>query len=182
MCGIVGFFKTGETANPLPTEARLNEAAALLAHRGPDAGGVRLWPDDGLGLAHRQPTNPFHLLIKPFTSPSTARSPISGRLKKNWKKKASALKLKPTPKSSWKGIKFGDWMNFFAEPPACLPSRSMTQQRKLLLWLGTARGRNLSSIAIIKGWLFLDLRSKRFSRSTPLSNKWTRMASTLISP
>ncbi|MBI3297531.1 MAG: asparagine synthase (glutamine-hydrolyzing) [Elusimicrobia bacterium] len=55
MCGIAGFLSRAD-AKPEPgaARARLEAAAAALAHRGPDAAGVRWLHDHGLGLAHRR--------------------------------------------------------------------------------------------------------------------------------
>ncbi len=53
MCGIAGLYDpTG--LDPEPTRGRLIRAAEVLAHRGPDASGVLLWPQDGIGMAHRR--------------------------------------------------------------------------------------------------------------------------------
>ncbi|MFA5139457.1 MAG: asparagine synthase (glutamine-hydrolyzing) [Elusimicrobiota bacterium] len=49
MCGIAGFCRP----EPLP-EGLLRGAADLLAHRGPDACGVRVLPQEGVGFAHRR--------------------------------------------------------------------------------------------------------------------------------
>lgn len=52
MCGIVGFFRPGARIEEGPARRRLQAAADLLRHRGPDACGVVLKAEQGIGFAH----------------------------------------------------------------------------------------------------------------------------------
>lgn len=54
MCGILGIYQPEGGFDPAAVERRLGEAAALLAHRGPDACGISLLPEDGVGFGHRR--------------------------------------------------------------------------------------------------------------------------------
>ncbi|MBI3552314.1 MAG: asparagine synthase (glutamine-hydrolyzing) [Elusimicrobia bacterium] len=52
MCGIAGVFKAQGAFDAAGAERRLDEAVKAIAHRGPDARAVRVWPQWGLGLGH----------------------------------------------------------------------------------------------------------------------------------
>jgi len=53
MCGIAGIYQEG-AFDAEDAEARLRQAASAIAHRGPDAEGVKTWPAEGVGLASRR--------------------------------------------------------------------------------------------------------------------------------
>lgn len=54
MCGILGIYRPAGGFDAQDARSRLEAGAALLAHRGPDASGVTLWPGQGVGFAHRR--------------------------------------------------------------------------------------------------------------------------------
>ena len=55
MCGILGLYNPTTAAfDAKGAHSRLERGLALLRHRGPDAGGVRVWPERGLGFGHRR--------------------------------------------------------------------------------------------------------------------------------
>ncbi|MBI5882924.1 MAG: asparagine synthase (glutamine-hydrolyzing) [Elusimicrobia bacterium] len=54
MCGIVGVFQPRGAFDPVRAERSVAQAAELLAHRGPDAGGSRVLPEHGLCFGHRR--------------------------------------------------------------------------------------------------------------------------------
>lgn len=54
MCGILGIFRPDGNGEPEQARRRLKAAAALIAHRGPDAEGIQDLPGHGLAFAHRR--------------------------------------------------------------------------------------------------------------------------------
>lgn len=54
MCGLAGFFRPGAPLDAAAAGRALTAAGAAMAYRGPDASGVKVLPDHGLGLAHRR--------------------------------------------------------------------------------------------------------------------------------
>lgn len=54
MCGIAGIYRPGGLVQPRAAEASVREACRRLAHRGPDAEGVKLLPKEGVILGHRR--------------------------------------------------------------------------------------------------------------------------------
>ncbi|MFA6028956.1 MAG: asparagine synthase (glutamine-hydrolyzing) [Elusimicrobiota bacterium] len=53
MCGIAGLFQSGPGFDAEAARRLLERSAGAMAHRGPDAAGIRVLPE-GLGLAHRR--------------------------------------------------------------------------------------------------------------------------------
>ncbi|MCB4757333.1 MAG: asparagine synthase (glutamine-hydrolyzing) [Elusimicrobia bacterium] len=54
MCGILGVLTTPAQTTSPDFSKRLEDATRLLSHRGPDAGGVKILPEHGVGLGHRR--------------------------------------------------------------------------------------------------------------------------------
>ncbi|MBI5210663.1 MAG: asparagine synthase (glutamine-hydrolyzing) [Elusimicrobia bacterium] len=54
MCGIVGIYRPDGLFDPAQARRDLEGAAGLLRHRGPDAQGVALMAEHGVGFAHRR--------------------------------------------------------------------------------------------------------------------------------
>ncbi|MBI5623854.1 MAG: asparagine synthase (glutamine-hydrolyzing) [Elusimicrobia bacterium] len=54
MCGIVGVFRPAGSFDPAKARADVADAAGLLTHRGPDAGGARVLPEHGVCFGHRR--------------------------------------------------------------------------------------------------------------------------------
>jgi len=54
MCGIVGIWRGQGPFDADAVRALLAEAAGAIAHRGPDASGLRVLPAEGVGFGHRR--------------------------------------------------------------------------------------------------------------------------------
>lgn len=54
MCGLAGILCLRQSSIELKTETTLRTMAAAIAHRGPDAEGLWIDPEAGIGLAHRR--------------------------------------------------------------------------------------------------------------------------------
>lgn len=54
MCGIAGLFRPGPPLDAAAAGRALGEAGEAMASRGPDAAGVKVLPEHGLGFAHRR--------------------------------------------------------------------------------------------------------------------------------
>ncbi len=52
VCGIVGLFQPDRNFDPAGAELRLAAGAEALRHRGPDARGIAVLPEHGLGFGH----------------------------------------------------------------------------------------------------------------------------------